>query len=44
MRWSINWDRYYDWEFRNSHAPYLAALPWGRSLWIADPDCGFALV
>ncbi|TCO34175.1 chitinase [Kribbella steppae] len=27
MTWSINWDRYYDWEFKNSHAPYLAALP-----------------
>ena len=27
MTWSINWDRYYNWEFRNSHAPYLAALP-----------------
>ncbi|MFG1817426.1 chitinase [Kribbella sp. NPDC049174] len=27
MTWSINWDRYYGWEFKNSHAPYLAALP-----------------
>ncbi|MFG1628435.1 chitinase [Kribbella sp. NPDC049227] len=27
MTWSVNWDRYYNWEFRNSHAPYLAALP-----------------
>ncbi|MGZ0151801.1 chitinase [Kribbella sp. WER1] len=27
MTWSINWDHYYDWEFRNSHAPYLASLP-----------------
>jgi chitinase len=27
MTWSINWDKYYNWEFQNSHAPYLAALP-----------------
>jgi chitinase len=27
MTWSINWGRYYNWEFQNSHAPYLAALP-----------------
>ncbi|MGW6199591.1 chitinase [Kribbella sp. NPDC055110] len=27
MTWSINWDRYYNWEFQNSHAPYLDALP-----------------
>jgi chitinase len=27
MTWSINWDHYYDWEFQNSHAPYLDALP-----------------
>ncbi|MEU4194922.1 glycoside hydrolase family 18 protein [Kribbella sp. NPDC026611] len=27
MTWSVNWDRYYNWEFQNSHAPYLAALP-----------------
>nr|WP_310376559.1 cellulose binding domain-containing protein [Catenuloplanes atrovinosus] len=27
MTWSINWDRYYGWEFRNSHAPFLRALP-----------------
>ena len=27
MTWSINWDHYYNWEFQNSHAPYLAALP-----------------
>jgi chitinase len=27
MTWSVNWDHYYDWEFQNSHAPYLDALP-----------------
>ena len=27
MTWSINWDRYYNWEFMNSHRPYLSALP-----------------
>ncbi|NUO55662.1 MAG: chitinase [Hamadaea sp.] len=27
MTWSINWDRYYGWEFMNSHEPYLNALP-----------------
>jgi hypothetical protein len=27
MTRSINSDLYYNWEFQNSHAPYLAALP-----------------
>ncbi|WP_238154732.1 chitinase [Kribbella soli] len=27
MTWSVNWDHYYNWEFQNSHAPYLDALP-----------------
>ncbi|GAA4900078.1 chitinase [Stackebrandtia albiflava] len=27
MTWSINWDRYYGWEFQNSHRPYLDSLP-----------------
>lgn len=27
MTWSINWDRYYNWEFQNSHRPFLNALP-----------------
>jgi chitinase len=27
MTWSINWDRYYDWEFQNSHGPFLDSLP-----------------
>lgn len=27
MTWSINWDRYYDWEFRLHHGPFLKALP-----------------
>jgi chitinase len=27
MTWSINWDRYYNWEFKNSHEPFLNALP-----------------
>ncbi|GAB1642859.1 chitinase [Krasilnikovia sp. MM14-A1259] len=26
MTWSINWDRYYGWEFRNAHEPFLDAL------------------
>ncbi|WP_112137394.1 chitinase [Glycomyces dulcitolivorans] len=26
MTWSVNWDRYYGWEFMNSHRPYLDAL------------------
>ncbi|RZU50011.1 chitinase [Krasilnikovia cinnamomea] len=26
MTWSINWDRYYGWEFRNAHEPFLNAL------------------
>ncbi|WP_203723556.1 chitinase, partial [Actinoplanes teichomyceticus] len=26
MTWSINWDRFYGWEFRNSHEPFLNAL------------------
>lgn len=26
MTWSINWDRYYEWEFMNSHRPYLDGL------------------
>ncbi|WP_030158798.1 chitinase [Glycomyces sp. NRRL B-16210] len=26
MTWSINWDKYYGWEFMNSHRPYLDAL------------------
>jgi chitinase len=26
MTWSINWDRYYGWEFMESHRPYLDAL------------------
>ncbi|SDC93744.1 chitinase [Glycomyces harbinensis] len=26
MTWSINWDRYYGWEFMNSHRPYLDGL------------------
>ncbi|RFS83099.1 chitinase [Actinomadura spongiicola] len=27
MTWSINWDRYYKWEFMNSHRPFLNGLP-----------------
>jgi chitinase len=27
MTWSINWDRYYNWEFQNSHRPFLNGLP-----------------
>jgi len=27
MTWSINWDRYYNWEFQNSHEPFLNGLP-----------------
>ncbi|NES31652.1 chitinase [Micromonospora terminaliae] len=27
MTWSINWDRYYGWEFRLQHGPFLKALP-----------------
>ncbi|WP_460793247.1 chitinase, partial [Micromonospora sonneratiae] len=27
MTWSINWDRYYGWEFKNNHEPFLNALP-----------------
>jgi chitinase len=26
MTWSINWDRYYNWEFQNNHEPFLNAL------------------
>jgi chitinase len=27
MTWSINWDRYYGWEFQNNHEPFLGSLP-----------------
>ncbi|MGW3958261.1 chitinase [Amycolatopsis sp. NPDC005003] len=27
MTWSVNWDKYYGWEFQNSHEPFLNALP-----------------
>jgi chitinase len=27
MTWSINWDRFFNWEFMNSHEPYLNSLP-----------------
>ncbi|WP_245592421.1 chitinase [Actinomadura rifamycini] len=27
MTWSINWDRYYGWEFMNAHEPFLDSLP-----------------
>ncbi|MDG4840294.1 glycosyl hydrolase family 18 protein [Micromonospora sp. WMMD967] len=27
MTWSINWDRFYSWEFRLNHGPFLKALP-----------------
>ncbi|PPK68353.1 glycoside hydrolase family 18 protein [Actinokineospora auranticolor] len=26
MTWSINWDRYYNWEFQNAHRPFLNNL------------------
>jgi chitinase len=26
MTWSINWDRFYGWEFRNAHEPFLNSL------------------
>jgi chitinase len=26
MTWSINWDKFYGWEFRNAHEPFLNAL------------------
>ena len=26
MTWSINWDRFYNWEFKNSHEPFLNGL------------------
>ncbi|MFI7545896.1 chitinase [Actinoplanes sp. NPDC049599] len=26
MTWSINWDRFYNWEFRTSHEPFLNGL------------------
>jgi chitinase len=26
MTWSINWDRFYNWEFRTNHEPFLNAL------------------
>jgi chitinase len=26
MTWSINWDRFYGWEFKNNHEPFLNAL------------------
>jgi chitinase len=26
MTWSINWDKFYNWEFRNNNGPYLKAL------------------
>jgi chitinase len=26
MTWSINWDKFYGWEFKNSHKPFLTAL------------------
>ncbi|TQL75554.1 chitinase [Stackebrandtia endophytica] len=26
MTWSINWDRYYGWEFQDSHRPYLDGM------------------
>ncbi|WP_430786703.1 chitinase [Actinoplanes sp. G11-F43] len=26
MTWSINWDRFYGWEFKNSHRPFLNGL------------------
>lgn len=27
MTWSVNWDRYFGWEFMNSHEPFLNGLP-----------------
>jgi chitinase len=27
MTWSINWDKYFGWEFRTNHGPFLKALP-----------------
>jgi chitinase len=27
MTWSVNWDRYFGWEFMNSHRPFLSSLP-----------------
>ncbi|WP_432825283.1 chitinase [Dactylosporangium sp. CA-092794] len=27
MTWSINWDRYYNWEFQNAQRPFLNSLP-----------------
>ena len=27
MTWSINWDRYYKWEFMENHEPFLNGLP-----------------
>jgi chitinase len=27
MTWSINWDRYYSYEFMNNHEPFLNSLP-----------------
>lgn len=27
MTWSINWDRFFNWEFMNNHEPFLNALP-----------------
>jgi chitinase len=27
MTWSINWDRFYNWEFKNNNGPFLKALP-----------------
>ena len=26
MTWSVNWDRYYKWEFQNAHRPFLDGL------------------
>jgi len=27
MTWSVNWDRFYGWEFSRNHEPFLNALP-----------------
>jgi chitinase len=27
MTWSVNWDRFFNWEFQNSMEPFLNALP-----------------